>query len=97
MKRYEVNCFPRKYGVAAYAIGAEESIERLRLPENKVIGFPENSTWAGLVARRIGGFRNMGEVRDWCSEHRYPAPILPCIPLYIGFEDTPRSGTEGVI
>ena len=90
---YEVNCFPRPYGVAAYAVGY--NLGGLKLPEDQLITFPRNSNWADLTARRIGGFRSMGEVRQWCREHRYPMPETPCIPLIVGFGQ-PIPGTEGM-
>lgn len=92
-KDFEVNCFPRPYGVAAYAVGY--NLQKLRLPEEKEIRFPPSSNWGGLVARRIGGFESVVQVRDWCREHRYPQPETPCIPLMDMMGNT-MPGSEGI-
>ena len=88
---FEVNLFPRPYGVAAYAIGIEGQIERLLLPEDRIITF-RGSSWDGLLARRIGGFRSVGEAAKWCRLHGYPRPCSPCLPLIVG--ETVIKGTE---
>jgi hypothetical protein len=46
-------------------------IERLRLPENKLIPDSLNPDFA---LRRIGGFRTEAEVKKWCDKHGYWYP-----------------------
>jgi hypothetical protein len=64
---------PRPYGVAAYVKGMSQDIQRLRLPEEKMIRDSNNPDFA---LRRIGGFRSEAEVKEWCKQHHYWFPSM---------------------
>ncbi len=61
----------KSYGVAAYVKGMKQDIQKLHLPEFKIIQDSDNPDFA---IRRIGGFHSEAEVKKWCDKHGYWYP-----------------------
>ncbi|MBT9148365.1 MAG: hypothetical protein DDT32_02137 [Syntrophomonadaceae bacterium] len=71
---YEVNYYPKSYGIVLYAVGDLEDLPNLE----QVIG--RGSGVGTLYYERLGGFRNLAEAREFCRDMGYPMPVESCVP-----------------
>ena len=70
---YEINYYPRPYGITIYAVGDLEDLP------NKGGVFSRGEGLGLLWYERLGGFSNLSAAREFCEEQGYPEPCSPCV------------------